>query len=64
MRPVTRFYLGTHHVGWLERTSVPATWAKYGAGHPARGPKSLWVWRYRAPDCAGSGPGSAEEVRS
>lgn len=23
-----------------------ATWAKYPADHPARGPKSLWVWRY------------------
>ena len=26
-----------------------ATWAKYGADHPARGPKSLWVWRYQPP---------------
>lgn len=23
-----------------------ATWAKYGVDHPARGPKTLWVWRY------------------
>jgi hypothetical protein len=25
-----------------------ATWAKYSADSPARGPKTLWLWRYPA----------------
>jgi hypothetical protein len=43
-----------------------AAWARYGADHPARSPKSLRVWRYQARDGAASGvrSSSAGEVRS
>ena len=37
-----------------------ATWAKYGADHPARGPKSLWAWRYDARQERDGGVGSMQ----
>jgi hypothetical protein len=44
MSPSTLFYLGTHHVGWLERTSVPLFVSHRRLAERRRLPRALGAW--------------------